>query len=158
MASQFAHSAQQSIALAPAAPASIGDWTLAASRAMAMCPRKPSTLRVTQGQAWVTLTGPHAGHGNERGDVFLQAGQTLHIPAGQRVVLESLGNPGSAPVRFDWLPAAAAATGSVQYQQSVAQPLSDLVQSLHSAAGAAGRLVAGVGRFALYSIAPRARV
>ena len=51
MASQFAHSAQQSIALAPAAPASIGDWTLAASRAMAMCPRKPSTLHVTQGQA-----------------------------------------------------------------------------------------------------------
>ena len=157
MASQFAHSAQQSTALAPAAPATMGGWTLAASRAMAMCPRKPSMLRVTQGQAWVTLTGPHAGHGNERGDVFLQAGQTLHIPAGQRVVLESLGKAGSAPVRFDWLPAAAP-TGSVQYQQSVAQPLSDLLQSLHSAAGAAGRLVAGVGRFALYSIAPRARV
>ena len=158
MATFTASQAQQSISLGQASKAAVGGWTLEAARAVAMCPRKPSVLQVTQGEVWVTLTGPHAGHGNERGDVFLQAGQTLHIPSGQRVVLESLGKPGDLPVRFDWVPASAVNTGRVQYQQSVAQPLSDLLQSLHSAAGAAGRLVVGMGRFALYSIAPRARV
>ena len=157
MASLTASQAQQSMSLGQANKAAAGGWTLDAARAAAICPRKPSVLQITRGQAWVTLTGPHAGHGNERGDVFLQAGESLHIPAGQRVVLESLGKPGAEPVRFDWVPAAVP-TGSVQYQQAVAQPLSDLLQSLHSAAGAAGRLVAGMGRFALYSIAPRARV
>mgnify|MGYP003595749286 CR=1 FL=1 len=157
MASQFAHSAQQSIALVPAATAAIGGWTLAASRAMALSPRKPFTLAVLQGAVWVTLTGPHAGHGNERGDVFLQAGDSLAVPAGQRVVLEALGRAGDGAVRFDWVPAPTAQAASL-WQQSVAQPLADLGQALRSAAGAAGRLVVGSGRFALHSIAPGARV
>ena len=160
MASQFAHSAQQSIALAPAATAAMGGWTLAASRALALRPRKPFTLVLLQGAVWVTLTGPHAGHGNAHGDVFLQAGDSLAVPAGQRVVLEALGRAGEGgdgPVRFDWVPAPSAQAGSV-WQQSVAQPLADLGQALRSAAAAAGRLVVGSGRFALHSIVPGARV
>ena len=150
---------------APSVPASspsgwgavaTGGWTLASARAVALRPHKASTLVVQQGQVWVTLTGPHAGHGNERGDVFLQTGETLYVPAGQRVVLESLGKPGDGPVCFDWAPAGAAPASL--WQQSVAQPLSDLGQALRSAAGATGRLVVGSARFALHSIAHGVRV
>lgn len=54
--------------------------------------QRATVLRVVQGQAWVTLgDGPHGQVGERAGDGFLHAGQTLRIPAGQHVVVESVG-------------------------------------------------------------------
>ena len=54
---------------------------LPTGRAMALQPHAAAVLRISQGAAWVTLP-------SQPGDHFLQAGDTLHIRAGDRVVME----------------------------------------------------------------------
>lgn len=67
--------------------------TLKPGQAVSLTPRKPMALRVAEGQAWVTLDdGPHGASSGSAGDVFLQAGQTLWVAAGQHAVVETLGN------------------------------------------------------------------
>jgi len=67
--------------------------TLKPGEAASLKPRKAMALRVAEGQAWVTLDdGPHGASSESAGDVFLQAGQTLWVAAGQHAVVETLGN------------------------------------------------------------------
>ena len=67
--------------------------TLKPGQAVSLTPRKAMALRVAEGQAWVTLDdGPHGTSRDSAGDVFLQAGQTLWVAAGQHAVVETLGN------------------------------------------------------------------
>lgn len=66
--------------------------TLRAGQAASLSPRAPIALRVAEGQAWVTLDAGPYGSGPEAGDVFLHAGQTLHIAAGQHAVVEPVGS------------------------------------------------------------------
>jgi Protein of unknown function (DUF2917) len=68
-----------------------GAYLLAPAQALGLRPQQASSLRITCGQAWVTF-----GDGM---DHFLQAGQTLHAPAGSHVVLESLYG---TVLKFDW--------------------------------------------------------
>ena len=60
---------------------------VAAGAAVSLSPTVPLTLRIAEGQAWVTL-----GQGLvDGGDVVLCAGQSLPLAAGQKVVIEALG-------------------------------------------------------------------
>ena len=66
--------------------------TLKPGAAVSFTPGTPRVLRITEGQAWVTLDdGPHGASREAAGDVFLQAGQTLWVAAGQHAVVETLG-------------------------------------------------------------------
>jgi Protein of unknown function (DUF2917) len=68
----------------------VGSWVLPAGHALTLHSHEARALRVTQGRVWATLDGPHAGPGNDRGDMVLQAGEHLNLQAGQRVVIEPL--------------------------------------------------------------------
>lgn len=63
-----------------------GAGTVAAGVAVSLAPRAAMTLRIAEGQAWVTL-GKGLG---DSSDVFLCAGQSLQVAAGQSVVVEPL--------------------------------------------------------------------
>ena len=65
--------------------------TLQPGQAVSLTPRAPMALRVAEGQAWVTLDAGPYGAGVEAGDVFLHAGQTLWVVAGQHAVVEPVG-------------------------------------------------------------------
>lgn len=63
-----------------------GAGTVAAGAAVTLAPKAAMTLRIAEGQAWVTL-GKGVG---DSSDVFLCAGQSLPVAAGQLVVVEPL--------------------------------------------------------------------
>lgn len=101
-------------------------WKLMPGRAISLQPREAGVLRIAQGQVWATFDGPHLGHGNELGDHFLQAGQTLAVCAGQRLVFEPWGKVGAAPVYFEWTRLSTADTVRVsRWNAAVLQPLHD---------------------------------
>lgn len=124
--------------------AAIGMWAMEPQEVLSLFPHAPAVVRVTQGRIWATLNGPHSGPANAWGDVFLEPGQVLQVPAGQRLVLESLAGRSEAAACFDWLPASTLSP----WQQAVGQPLAELRQSLGGATRAAGHLVQGLGRLA----------
>ena len=70
-------------------------------QAFACLPREAGVFSVSQGGAWLTFDGPHAGHGNESGDHVLHAGQRLEVRVGLRGVIETWG---AEPVHFEWTP------------------------------------------------------
>lgn len=73
---------------------------LVAGSAQSLQPRIPMSLRVMSGRAWVTLDdGPGGERGEAAGDLFLHAGQTLWVAAGQHAVVEPLG---SEMLQFRW--------------------------------------------------------
>jgi hypothetical protein len=74
---------------------SAGSWVLPAGHALTLQSPAAGALHVTQGRVWATLDGPHAGPGNDQGDLVLQTGQRLNLQAGQRVVIEPLGGHAS---------------------------------------------------------------
>lgn len=88
------------------AAAACAAWSLSPGQAASLKPRHDATLQVNDGQLWITFDGPHSGHANQSGDHFLGAGEQLRVRAGQRLVLEPLGRPGSPPVRLQWAPRA----------------------------------------------------
>lgn len=138
-----------------------GCWKLAANRAITMRPREDGVLRIAHGRVWVTLEGPHAGFGNESGDHVLAVGQEITLRAGQHAVLEAWGEANAAPAYFAWDPVPARVPHPVRelghWQLAVAQPLADLRAAFGLALGASGRLVSGIGGFALDLVAGRAR-
>ena len=76
----------QFFSTAATAAAAHGASTLLPGKALSLTPRAPMALRIAEGQAWVTL-GQGLGDGS---DVFLCAGQSLPVAAGQSVVVEPL--------------------------------------------------------------------
>lgn len=79
-----------------------GSFALCTGRAMALRPHAAAVLHISQGSAWVTLP-------SQPGDHFLQAGDTLHIRAGDRVVMEPWRRradhmPATETLYFDWDP------------------------------------------------------
>jgi hypothetical protein len=77
-----------------------GAWRLLPGQAVTLRPSQSGVLWVVAGSLWATTEGPHLGAGNERGDRFLRAGQTVDVRAGERLVVEPIG--GGA--RFGWDP------------------------------------------------------
>ena len=140
-------------AIVGAAAETTGMWAMEPQEVLSLFPRAPALVRVTQGRIWATLNGPHSGPANAWGDVFLEPGQVLQVPAGQRLVLESLAGRGEAAACFDWLPASTLSP----WQQAVGQPLAELRQSLGGATRAAGHLVQGLGRLAWLGVSGRGR-
>jgi Protein of unknown function (DUF2917) len=89
------HALPSSLALSPVAAclhARSGAFVLAPAQALALRPKQSSTIRITGGSAWITL--------GDGCDYFLKAEQELHVPAGSRLVIESMREDGV--VKFDW--------------------------------------------------------
>jgi hypothetical protein len=149
MASQTLTQMQQS----SSAPALPGTWKLAAGRAITLEPREAGTVKVAHGQLWATYDGPHSGPLNDLGDHVVGVGELLRLRPGQRLVLEPLN--GGHPAYFSWdpLPLRAVAPSLA----ILVQPLADLRLALALGAGAAGRLVAGLGGLAWDLVAGRGR-
>ncbi|MGC4395008.1 DUF2917 domain-containing protein [Hydrogenophaga sp. T2] len=125
-----------------------------AHRALSLYPADDSCLSVLSGRAWVTLNLPHVPEG--LGDHVLQAGDTLHVPAGAHLVMEPWAS-GEA-VRFDWcvLPVAVPAPG--RFQREVGAPTRELAQALGQVVLAFGRLARGVLGYGEFLVAGRGRV
>jgi Protein of unknown function (DUF2917) len=128
-----------------------GCWTLAAGRAISLRPREAGELRIASGRVWATFDGPHPRFDD---DLFLEAGASLRLAPGQRVVIEPYGLAGAQPVAFSWqpVPLVRAASGAA----SLAQPASDLRLALRgagSALGAAAGALARLGAGALALVA-----
>lgn len=128
-----------------------GCWTLAAGQATTLRPRMPGLLRIAAGSAWITFDGPHAGPGNDRGDLVLETGATVAVTAGRRLVIES--RDAQTPVAFDWdfVPERQA----VPARTAVALAWRDLGWALGLGAAAVGRLVLGLGAWGLGALLPR---
>ncbi|MCW5654215.1 DUF2917 domain-containing protein [Hydrogenophaga sp.] len=135
-------------------------WRLDARRAMSLRPKVPSVLSITQGRAWVTLGTAAKGAGNELGDHMLEAGQSLRVPAGARLVMEPW-QPGVVePVRFEWCtePEARQATAPSRFRREVVHPSHELAVALGQAAWALARLARGLLGYTEYLVAGRGRV
>lgn len=69
---------------------------------MTLHARYATELQVQGGCVWVTLDGPHTGAPKDSGDVFLNAGSSLRVPAGRRLVIEALGTASGDTARLSW--------------------------------------------------------
>lgn len=76
-----------------------GTWRLAPKRAISLMPRKPSQILIVQGCAWITWEVTD-GHATALSDRFLMAGESMDVPAGVRLVMESVQS--NQAVDFDW--------------------------------------------------------
>lgn len=99
MAHTVTQSASISVLSSPAAclHARTGAFVLAPAHALSLHPKESSSLRITCGSAWITM--------DDGCDYFLAAEQSMHMPKGSRVVMESARRGGT--VKFDWQPALA---------------------------------------------------
>ncbi len=142
------------------AAAAARGWRLDARRAMSLRPKVPSRLYITQGRAWVTLGMPVKGAGNELGDHMLEAGQSLAVPVGARLVMEPWQPASTAPVRFEWCAEAEAIATEVptRFGREVAAPTREMFAALGQAAWAFARLVRGLLGYSEFLVAGRGRV
>ncbi len=133
-------------------------WRLDARRAMSLRPQVPSRLHITQGRAWVTLGQAHEGAGNESGDLVLNAGESLAVQAGARLVIEPW-QPGAGPVRFDWCaePEASSVEQAGRFGREVVTPSRELGVALGQACLAFVRLLRGLFGYSEFLVAGRGR-
>lgn len=117
-----------------------GYWRLVQGRAMSLSAGQDARLLAVSGGLWVTLNLPQVGPGNASGDYFLSAGETLTVPAGSHVVMESWAQAGSGDAQFDWATVPAQDRVAVRWQVGVRQPLADLRAGL----GAVGVALLGL--------------
>ncbi len=142
----------------PSAAALATCWKLDAGQAIRVQPRQAGVFRVAQGPVWVTVSGAV----DLLGDHILQAGDSLPLRAGARLVAEPLA---AAPVCFYWEPVAEvvwdgrleASSAGAQWRGGVVQPSRELAQALRLAAVAASRLVLGLVGLGDYLLAGRGR-
>ncbi|MBU1357550.1 MAG: DUF2917 domain-containing protein [Gammaproteobacteria bacterium] len=91
----------------PVAPAAIppavrrGAWRMGAGQAMSLRASAYSVLRIRQGRVWVTRDAT-AQWGSE--DLVLAPGDSLHVDAGERIVMEAWDGNGAT---YTWDPASA---------------------------------------------------
>lgn len=79
-----------------------GTWTLTPRQAMTLRPAGDGVLRVACGAVWATFDGPHQGPANDRGDRLIEAGESLPVRSGERVVVEPA--HAATPAHFTWDP------------------------------------------------------
>ena len=127
---------------------------VAAHRAISLYPAEDSCLNITSGRAWVTLNQPHVPAG--LGDIVLERGERLRVPAGAHLVMEPW-QSGDA-LRFDWCvePLSVAAPG--RFAREVVAPTRELGEALGHVALAFGRLLRGVLGYGEFLVAGRGRV
>ena len=129
-------------------------WKLGAGQATTLQPRQAGRFRVAQGQVWATLNGMQLGETELPGDHILEAGDTLQLEPGQRLVVESwtMGGQPAATVYFSWEPVAEvvwdgrheASSAGAQWRGGVLQPSRELAQALRLVFAAAARLALGL--------------
>ena len=118
-----------------------GHWLLQGDRAITVLSGGGGQLRVARGQVWATL-GSAPGYKLRRTaplercatvkDYFLNAGDTLVVPSGVRLVMESMGRSQDLPVAFDW-------NFKAQSNQSSRMELTQATGELSAALGDVGR-------------------
>ena len=139
------------LSAAPATPLP-GTWKLARGRAMTLRPATDGILRVASGRLWATKDGPHGRTPDDAGDHMLEAGRSMYVRAGERVVVESW--MAGAASYFGWDPVLQAAPVVRRRLNlgAVRQPLADLRMAsrlLLRALGALGTGLVQVGCQAL---------
>ena len=100
----------QSPANQPANPS--GHWLLQSNRAITVVAHGGGKLHIARGRVWATLGSAHANPYSWRNtplkpctmlkDYFLNAGDTLVVLRGARVVMESMALEHDLPAAFDW--------------------------------------------------------
>ena len=127
-----------------------GCWKLDPARALTLAPTQAGSLRVSQGEIWATLDGPHHGPANDWGDVVLRRGEQLQLVPGQHLVIEPFGDSGIEPVCFSWAPGMAPAQRSWRAPSMACRDAStpahfadnELVRTMHAVARMLSRIVA----------------
>lgn len=136
-----------------------GNWLLQTGRAISLMPAAGGQLTVARGRLWATLGegGPPLRRNARLArcatlqDHFLNAGDTLLVPPGARLVIESMACAQTAPAAFAWglLPQLALQTARPR-RAGVVQAAGEVVQALGQVAHALRRLMhavlAGPGR------------
>jgi Protein of unknown function (DUF2917) len=135
-----------------------GAWRLHPGHAMGLRPKETSVLRVHRGQVWVTLGAPGAPSPQDSGDRFLQAGESLVVPAGARLVMEPLVPRGATdPVCFDWS-GAVAPVAADRFGREVLAPMRDMAVALGHAGMALARVLRGLMGYSEFLVAGRGQV
>ena len=130
-----------------------GTWKLEPGRALTLHPAERGELRVAQGRLWATLDGPHSGPLRGLGDLVLEAGSSLPLRAGQRVVIEPAGKDEAA--YFAWEVAVQPRVVPVRCWEPVVQSWRELLAGLAQAGHATARLAAGLAAIGLASLPRR---
>ncbi len=136
----------------------IGTWRLHPGHAMSLRPKQAAVLRIYCGQVWVTLGRPAGAVPDSAGDRFLGPGEALVVPAGVRLVMEPMAQPGdTAPVHFDWSDATAGSSVG-RFDREVLAPTRELGGALGQAAIATVRVFRGLLGYRDVLVAGRGRV
>lgn len=144
---------------ATADAARAGAWRLHPGCAMSLRPKDTAVLRVRRGRVWITLGEPGVMSPDGAGDVFLQDGDLLVVPAGARLVMEPLAPRGASdPVCFDWSDAAAPVAAQGRFGREVLQPLHELGAALGQSGLAMARVLRGLLGYGEFLVAGRGRV
>jgi hypothetical protein len=135
-----------------------GSWKLAHGQAVTLQARTDAILRVAHGRLWATREGPHGRTPDDSGDHILQAGRSMYVRAGERVVVEAWTPEGAA--RFAWDPVAARAPVAAAAPRrvntaAVLQPLAELRLALVLALRACAALARGVVLVACQAVRTR---
>jgi Protein of unknown function (DUF2917) len=135
-----------------------GAWRLHPGHAMSLHPSEASLLRIHRGRVWVTLGVSGAPSPQDSGDRFLQAGESLVVPPGARLVMEPLVPQGvTEPVSFDWM-GAPAPVAAGRFGRDVLAPMHELAGALGLAGAALARVLRGVLGYSEFLVAGRGRV
>ena len=136
-----------------------GNWLLQGGRAITLSPTSGGQLAVANGQLWATLSDARPAWPQRAGkarktrlercatlkDYFLRAGDSLTVPPGAQVVIESTWRAQTSPAAFAWIllpqPARQAAPPRLA---DVVQAASELAQALAQVVRAVRRLAAAV--------------
>ncbi len=113
-----------------------GCWKLSHGCALTMLASQAGELRVAHGRVWITFADAYLDPTVRAGDYFLEAGESLVVPTGRAIVMESFAAGDASAAYFIWEPVAQAS--------GAAQLFSELRLALGLAAGAAGRLLRGL--------------
>ena len=132
--------------------AQAGHWLLETGRAMTVMSHSGGQLRVASGQVWATLgsSSPQPWRAAPLTpsatltDYFLGAGDTLVVPPGASVVIESLGQARSLPVAFAWAPSAPVEPAERPGRVAVLQAAGELGRALGQVLLAARRLATAI--------------
>lgn len=123
-------------------------WLLPQGHAQTFRPRTAGHLRVTGGRVWVTMSHPHQAPLPEglsvpaEYDLFLDRMTSLPLRAGQPVVIEAWPAEPAPVTTLTW-EAADFGSAAQLWQQTVAQPASELAQGLRHDALTFGKMVRG---------------
>jgi hypothetical protein len=130
-----------------------GSWKLEGHRALTLVPREDGLLRVARGRVWATFDGPHPPLGVRGGDLVVDAGETLFVAAGERLVMEPARR--DQDVFFHWDPLPQVQAVPVERWRAVVVPWRELRTALSATAVAASHLAGAIGAAGLASLPRR---